>query len=119
MDDAPEIVTPRRPDPARTVTRARRSGWEIRQRPGSLTRSYYVRSWTGTWGRSSCAVTSARVDQYVASAGSGSRVALAAATRASIRAACGPYISNIVSELRTEFLTLTSFENSTVPPSAA
>ena len=62
---------------------------------------------------------SIRVDEYVGSAGDGSRVALAAATRASIRPACGPYISNIVSELRTEFLTLTSAENSTVPPSAA
>jgi hypothetical protein len=60
-----------------------------------------------------------RVGWYVASAGGGSRVALAAATRASIRPACGPYISNIVSELRTEFLTLMSSENSTVPPSAA
>lgn len=91
---------------------------EIMRRP-ALARGYDMRSWTETWRPSSCAAASAGVEQYVASAGGGSRVAFAAATRASIRAACGPYVLNIVAELRTEFLTLTSFENSTVPPSTA
>jgi hypothetical protein len=53
-----------------------------------------------------------------APAGNASRLALAAATSSSIRPACRPYLSNIVSELRTEFLTLISSENRTVPPSA-
>src|SRR4051794_3533480 len=66
-----------------------------------------------------CAAISAGVDQYVGFGGCGSRAVLAAATRASIRALCGPYISKIASELRTEFLTLMSFENKTVPPSTA
>jgi hypothetical protein len=53
-----------------------------------------------------------------APAGDASRLAFAAATSSSIRPACRPYLSNIVSELRTEFLTLISSENRTVPPSA-
>jgi hypothetical protein len=43
---------------------------------------------------------------------------LASSTSRSIRRAYLPYFSKMVSEFRTAFLTLVSFENSTVPPSA-
>jgi len=44
--------------------------------------------------------------------------ALASSTSLSICRAYLPYLSKMVSEFRTAFLTLVSFENNTVPPSA-